>query len=129
MSIQEQLRALIARHCATIRHTVEAIGRSLEETADPWSSAGMAVARAEALAHQLKGSSGSVGFHGVSAAATALDDRLKVLCAADATVIASQMPRVRALYEALQEEASSLTPQSSTLYNVELPALREEGKA
>lgn len=124
MKVQDQLRALLERHCATVRQNVDSIGRMLREVSAPGIRPAAAVGRAEALAHQLKGSSGSVGFPEVSSAAKALDDQLKLLCAiGDDTAILSQMAGVHSLYDELKRQASAITPQSSTLYDIDLSAI------
>jgi HPt (histidine-containing phosphotransfer) domain-containing protein len=124
MTVEDQLRALIERHCLTIRNGVVEIGRALAGRAQPGEArrAGPAdaVTRAEALAHQLKGGSGSIGFVEVSAAATALDDHLKALLAGDDAEIGSQAERTRDLFARLQRAAAAMRPESSTLFRADL---------
>lgn len=114
--VRDQLRALIERHCVTLRGHVEIIGRNLAHMSESSTRKPEALAEAESLAHQLKGSSGSIGFPQVSAAATALDEHLKQLCAAGGTVTAWEKDRLCSLYEELRNVTAAISPESSTLY-------------
>jgi len=71
---------------------------------------------AEALAHQLKGSSGTAGFHEISRAATELDDHLKTLCQADTEQLTAGIDEAMARFQRLRRAASEMTAASSSLY-------------
>ncbi len=115
--MQTQLNNLLERHCETIKSSVTALGSQLAEIAkgsapDPLG----AVQSAEALAHQLKGSSGTAGFHEISRAATALDDRLKLLCKANRREVADGANAAMGLFDQLERISGTLSPASSVLY-------------
>lgn len=115
--MQDQLNRLIEKHCTSIKDTVSAIGRLLNQVAgnlaiDPLA----AIHEAEALAHQLKGSSGTAGFREISHAATALDDHLKVLCRGKAESITYGINEAIELFKGLDVVARDVTPSSSMLY-------------
>jgi len=118
--LQEQLRALIERHCVTLREHVDAVGRNLRRSFGPPEGDLDALAEAESLAHQLKGSSGSIGFSQVSAAATTLDDHLKTLCALGGRMNEAQRARLFELYDELRTIAEAISPEKSTLYHATL---------
>lgn len=124
--MEEQLQALIERHCVTIRKYVDTIGCHLSRIGEPDLPEAEALTEAENLAHQLKGSSGTIGFHEVSAAATALDDYLKLLCVSNEAITEKMLAKLLDLYGDLKNIAEKISPESSTLYPtaVSLGALR-----
>lgn len=115
--MQEQLNLLIEKHCASIKNSVSELGDLLNKVQDAASSAPLETVReAEALAHQLKGSTGTAGFREVSGAATALDDHLKVLCRTSPENITQEMGEAMQLFGQLSAIVTAITPSSSTLY-------------
>jgi HPt (histidine-containing phosphotransfer) domain-containing protein len=116
--MQEELRALIARHCGTIAGKVESLSGIVTGLARGGAHAGEQIVTAIALAHEIRGSAGSIGFRDVFKAATALEDSLKVLSkaggAADNTV--DRM-------NALADIALNLRPESSSLFDADLSGL------
>ena len=113
--MQNELRVLIERHCATIRQYTDAIGGYLKEGLFGDTVSRQALIEAEKVAHQLKGSSGSIGFSDVSAAAASLDDQLKTLCAEDNDIPRQEREKVAGLFEVLDELSKTLAPEQSTL--------------
>jgi HPt (histidine-containing phosphotransfer) domain-containing protein len=115
--MQEKLNRLIEKHCASIKHTVSQVGGLLAQIRDGAASAPLdSVCEAEALAHQLKGSTGTVGFREVCEAATALDDHLKILCRADSEAVINGIGDTMLLFDRLSAIVSTITPSASTLY-------------
>jgi HPt (histidine-containing phosphotransfer) domain-containing protein len=115
--MQDRLNILLEKHCQTIKTNVHAVGRLLTEVAEGSTSDPLAsVQAAEALAHQLKGSSGTAGFHELSTAATALDDCLKPLCSTDSSGVLAGIDEAMALYRPLEGIALETTPTKSALY-------------
>jgi HPt (histidine-containing phosphotransfer) domain-containing protein len=114
--MQAQLNRVIEKHCVTLKEHVATLGGMLagvaRNAADPLS----AVREAEALAHQLKGSSGTAGFHDISRAATALDDYLKVLCRGSGEAATAGVNKALELFQSLDRAALGATPGTSTLY-------------
>lgn len=116
--MQDRLNILLEKHCETIKGSVTALGRLLADLSAGTSSDPIAeVEAAEALTHQLKGSSGTAGFQDVSRAATVLDDHLKVLCKSEPAGVASGMGEAMTLYQTLERIARNTTPNSSRLYH------------
>ena len=113
--MQEQLNLVIEKHCETIKHNVETLGSMLTAIAGGTDPRTM-VAEAEALAHQLKGSCGTAGFHDISRAATTLDDHLKILCRSSEDGVTSGLAEAMKLFQSLDDAASVATPSTSTLY-------------
>ncbi len=115
--MQEQLNLLIEKHCASIQGTVAEIGELLKRVDTNSSTNGLTIDHdAEALAHQLKGSSGTAGFREISVAATALDDHLKVLCRGEAESVAGGMGKAMELFGRLDQATRGITPSASSLY-------------
>lgn len=114
--MQDKLNQLIEKHCETVKRSAEALGAILMRVEDGSMPPRAGIEEAEALAHQLKGSSGTIGFHQISRAAAALDDHLKTLCAAQDTVIIAGMGKAAALFVELAHAANTARPRSSALY-------------
>jgi HPt (histidine-containing phosphotransfer) domain-containing protein len=115
--MQLQLNALLERHCMAIKASVTMLGHQLAAIAEgPAAEPLAAIEEAEALAHQLKGSTGTAGFHDICRAATALDDHLKVLCRSNTGSIAAGMGEAIRLFEGLDRAARAATPSASSLY-------------
>lgn len=115
--MQDRLNAVLEKHCETIKGSVAALGRQLSDIAEGAASDPLsAVQSAEAVAHQLKGSTGTAGFHDVSRAATALDDHLKILCRSDEDCVAGGMDEAMGLYAVLEKVSVELSPACSSLY-------------
>lgn len=115
------LQALITRHCDTFRSNVASIRSLLPALRDNRPNRAQAAATAADLAHQLAGAGGSIGFRPVSVAAKALEDAIKPLLA-----VAPDTTRYAVLAErfaALETIVEGLTPEQSTLYNVDLSQL------
>jgi hypothetical protein len=90
-----------------------------QSRADAQSSA--ALTEAQTITHEMKGTGGSLGFPGVAAAASALDDDLKLL-ARQERVSQSQLQTTKELYMRLRKTASQATAQKSTLFDADFSA-------
>lgn len=113
MSATAQLQSLIARHCETIAGEVETAARSVAALLA--GGAPDALRTAIEAAHKIVGSSGSIGFPEVSAAARELEVALKTLDPqtvspgrADATRIATLLSQLATVAKAMAPERSSL---------------------
>ncbi|HKJ60844.1 MAG TPA: Hpt domain-containing protein [Hyphomicrobiales bacterium] len=113
--MQNELRVLIERHCTTIRQYTDLIGGYLEEGLCDFPASYRALIEAEKIAHQLKGSSGSIGFADVSAAATRLDEQLKILCGEENHLSQHEREKTAGLFQVLAEVSRTLTPNQSSL--------------
>jgi HPt (histidine-containing phosphotransfer) domain-containing protein len=117
--VREKLNLLLEKHCVTIKKNVELLGEHLSRAQqDGVASAQEALREANALAHQLKGSSGTAGFHDICVAATALYDHLKGISEHDDAPFREGVRQAIELYARLSRASKAATPQSSTLYLV-----------
>ncbi len=130
MTVQDKLRALITVHCATIKDSVGQVETSLARLYGPADRHPGVIEEARGLTHQLKGSSGSIGFREVSNAATVLDDFLKSVCGIDRRLDNVELQRIFHLLHNLKSEAAAISPEHSSLYHAELdrPARRADGQ-
>ncbi len=132
--MREQLRALITRHCTTLAHEYEALTACLvrldaverEVDGSDGSSSDlrvlMAVREGFELAHKIKGSSGSLGFAAISAAAGELENHLKAVERATVSVTDEEVGKaIKAALGALGELIRDVAPEQSALYNVNFP--------
>ncbi len=120
MTVQDKLRSLIKVHCVTIKDSVselEAGLASLHEPSDRQSE--FIIEDARSLTHQLKGSSGSIGFGNVSNAAAILDDYLKTISGPDRRLNTSELQRIFHMLDTLRRETESISPERSSLYHAQ----------
>lgn len=115
--MREKLNLLLVKHCATIKNSVGLLGQHLQGIGQGSAASQQALEDAVALAHQLKGSSGTAGFQDICAAATALHDHLKALNARSGAD-RPEMQQVIGLYGVLDAAAREAHPQTSSLYLV-----------
>lgn len=116
MTAQEQMRALLKRYCTKLFGQLEILDQLLSQSCGTQSSAPLA--EAEDITHEMRGTSGSLGFPDISTAASALDKHLKLLATQD-RVAQSELQISKTLFERLRKIASQATPQKSTLYDAD----------
>ena len=111
-TVTNRLRALVIKHRATLAEQVGALGVSVSRL----SSAGdcpAQISEGRALAHQIVGASGSLGFDRLCALATAVERKLGELQDSDQTADAAKLAEVAALYEELGHAARTMKPVDS----------------
>ena len=123
MTVQKQMRDLLNRHCTNLLDQVEMVGQLLSQSCDVGTQSPTPIAQAQNITHQIIGATGSMGFPDVAAAASALDDNLKLLAAEQHGVSQSQLQVSKQLFERLQKIASQATPERSRLYDADLSRL------
>lgn len=107
--MQEQMIALIERHCQTIKQEAVEIDRSLGRLGS--SSKEENIDQARYLVHKIKGSSGTLGFLALSQSAQALEDALRV------EISALDTAQIRNLNGVMQGQISGMAPQKSILFD------------
>lgn len=118
--MQDQLRALIRKHCETVARRVQALGAELGRLSARGTDHAAVLRAARESAHQITGASGAMGFRAVSAAAQTLERYLEELAHAGPPLPSAARQAVMRLYADLQATAQAATPESSTLYNADL---------
>ena len=116
--MREKLNLLLEKHCVTIKKNVELLGEHLSRAQQDGVASQEALREANALAHQLKGSSGTAGFHDICVAATALYDHLKAISEREDAPLRQGVRQAIELYARLSRASKAASPQSSTLYLV-----------
>lgn len=116
--MREKLNLLLEKHCVTIKTNVGLVGEHLNRARQDGAAPREALREAGALAHQLKGSSGTAGFHDICVAATALYDHLNAIAAREDAPLHQGVHQAIELYEKLSRVAQAASPQSSALYLV-----------
>lgn len=118
--MQDQLRKLIEGHCTTIEEKARRLAALLESRCRAERFAEDSLKQALEIAHDIKGSSGSIGFDAICIAAAEVEHALKeISAAADGS---EHIIEVSRRLMALMEAASCLRPQNSRLYNADLSA-------
>ena len=122
--MQEQLRALIEQHCVTLRTTLREIENRILPNGDASAPGQADIERALDLAHQMKGSSGSIGFDEVSRRAGLFEDELKSLHAANACDAGTKLGRAAVeRFDGLKSLVDGLAPEQSRLFDADLSRL------
>lgn len=119
--MQDELRKLITRHCETLVTELTEVGLCLKKLNDAGGFEDEILAEGLETTHKIKGSSGTIGFPDISAAAKALEARLKEARAAAAPLSKQDWAEIAPLYKELHRLVHTATPEASTLYNVQLP--------
>jgi HPt (histidine-containing phosphotransfer) domain-containing protein len=122
MDIQQQLRALVRQHHRTMRAQLDRIGQLLEEAAGNRAQCPALVGQAKSIAHQIKGSAGTIGFARISRAATNLDSSLKEILVREIAGPAS-LDRSLLFFSDLKRVLESTSPEQSSIYNADLSRL------
>lgn len=121
--MQDQLRALIARHCAWLGPQVAEIAKALGQLKADDGASSAVLRQAIGLNHQIAGTSGSMGFGTVSDAAGSLEQLLLAIAESGTPPASSQCAQILAHFSALQAASSGLQPEHSSLYDADLSNL------
>jgi HPt (histidine-containing phosphotransfer) domain-containing protein len=126
MTVQQQLRDLLQRYCVRLSGQLEILDEVLS-TGSSGGAALSAIAEAREMAHEMKGTAGSLGFPDISGAASALDDNLKLLVNQEC-ISPAQLQVSKTLFVQLRKIARQAIPQMSKLYDADLssPAARPD---
>ena len=116
--MREKLNLLLEKHCVTIKNNVDMLGAHLNRARLNGTAPQDALSDAGALAHQLKGSSGTAGFHDICVAATVLYDHLNAIRGREDAPLREGVHQAIELYERLNHASKAASPQSSALYLV-----------
>jgi HPt (histidine-containing phosphotransfer) domain-containing protein len=117
--VQHRLRELIARHCASLRTNAVLLVGFVAAMNEPDNVSSQAARDALHLAHQIAGASGSIGFGEVSALASDIEQALQPIVAVNGMPSPAQGERINRLVLQLQAAAAALTPESSTLFDLD----------
>lgn len=115
--MQDKLRQLISRHCTWLHDTMPALKHNLSPLITEGQADCDAVRAAKVISHQIKGSSGSVGFKEISTAATNLDNHISKLMQATSLAEPDDRQLLENLCQELANIVATVTPETSALYN------------
>jgi HPt (histidine-containing phosphotransfer) domain-containing protein len=116
------LKALISRHCATLVGRVGALGAIVQALPDA-SDRQVQIAEGRALAHQITGSSGSIGFDDLSTLAAALESKFVELQRPGQSADRMRLVEVASLYRKLESAAQATSPEHSRLFDTDIHKL------
>jgi HPt (histidine-containing phosphotransfer) domain-containing protein len=120
--MQNELQKLIAHHCATISRKAGNLADLLAGLRKAPIGSSAKIDQAIALAHEIRGSGGSIGFDEIFVKATQLENALKKLLQTAAVTVPDS---AEALYhlDNFMKAAQNLAPEDSRLFNADLAAL------
>ena len=123
MSNEDQLQALLVRHCASIKDEIAAINRKLDEARQRADPSGGVMRETLELVHRINGSSGSLGFLDLSSAAARLEDILKTMIEAPCLPEQFAFADVFDLFADVKAIAERTSPENSSLFGFDLNRL------
>lgn len=112
MSLEDEIRAVVARHCETLLRDLEEVAESIARLYKERSDA--SVDAAIRISHRIKGSSGSIGFPAVSQAAAALEEALRA-AASCPSLLTSEEAVIAMRFHELKRLVVVMAPENSTL--------------
>ncbi|MEJ2229083.1 MAG: Hpt domain-containing protein [Alphaproteobacteria bacterium] len=115
--LQDQFRALITGHCETLACELLEIKTCLDGLGQPGVVEADAIAKGFALAHKVKGSSGTLGFAEICAAAETLEHYLRDLGKSGAALGPSEREQIFDHYDLLACRINAISPEQSSLFN------------
>jgi hypothetical protein len=118
MTAQEQMRNLLTRYCTKLFGQLETLDQLLSQSCDIDTQGSVPLAEAQNITHEMRGTSGSLGYSDIAVAASALDKHLQLL-ATQGGVGQAQLQISETLFAQLRKIASQATPQKSTLYDAD----------
>ena len=124
--VVNSLRALVIRHCASLTErvgTLSALVLSLSEATGPAAQ----IAECRALAHQIAGASGSIGFDRNGELAAVLERKFVEFGLSDEPASKAQLGEVAFLCAELGRVAGDTKPEHSRLYDVDLGTIVPTG--
>lgn len=119
MTAKERMRDLLKRYCTNLSGQLEILDQFLSQNCDIDARSSVPLAEAQNITHEMRGTSGSLGFSDIAAAASALDNDLKLLATLD-HISQARLRISKAHFARLRKTASQATPQGSTLYFADL---------
>jgi len=129
MSVVDQLRALLDRHCASLDEDIGAIGRKLSAMNPASERYRETIQETVALVHTVNGSSGSLGFSALSDAAANLEDVLNDIARSTTPSDETDITQALKLFDEMQAIATTTNPEDSHLFNVDLAKLGQDSGA
>ena len=120
----DKIVELIERGRASLLAQVSAVGRLLRDCFVEGANV-VDIAEAQSLTHQIKGTSGSIGFMELASAATALDKELQTLLNQSAHVGKNNLQASQALLARLESIAAITYCKNSTLYEMDLSSFAD----
>jgi HPt (histidine-containing phosphotransfer) domain-containing protein len=123
----ERLRALIARHCESLRRELVEIELGVDTLCQDPEASDELKRHAIARSHKLKGGSGTIGFKDISASAARLERLLKMALETSGPVANETLKEIRKEKETLADLIGAVRPEQSGLFDVQLPTSVSSG--
>lgn len=115
----QPLRALVIRHCTTLAERVRALGSILSSLSNGGDFPAQ-IREGRALAHQIHGASGSIGFDRLSNLASSVEDKLAELQTSTGLATEVKMAELAELFGELEAVTATTKPEHSRLYDADL---------
>jgi len=113
------LQALIHKHCDTLQREMSDVIAAFDAWENDSGNAQILTQTAISAVHKIKGSSGTIGFSDISERAQGVETKLKMYDPKISLVLADE---ILVDYCALRALIEEISPQKSTLYDVQIPS-------
>jgi HPt (histidine-containing phosphotransfer) domain-containing protein len=120
MTAENQLRAILERHCASLPGEIDsALAKFMEAVLVP-ARYGELAQEATQIVHRINGSSGSLGFSALSAAARLLEDALNESLLAGMPPGEAEIRMLHGLMSDMQKIGERTRPEDSRLFELDI---------
>ncbi|MHA1164805.1 MAG: Hpt domain-containing protein [Alphaproteobacteria bacterium] len=120
MTPKDQLNSILARHCASLVGELTAASEKFAEASLAPGRYGDLMREVAEIVHRIYGSSGSLGFHSLSSAASKFENALNESIVSDARPDEAEIRTLYGLFTEMQNIAERTKPQDSGLYGLDL---------
>ena len=128
MTGTDELRSILSRHCAALPDEVDSAAGAFAEAVLRRDAYNALTCKAIEIAHKINGSSGSLGFGRLSAAARQFEDALIESRATEAEPDEGQVQALYGLLDELKVIAGRTVPEDSSLYQLDISQLKRSSQ-
>ena len=124
MTGTDELRSILSRHCASLPGEIESAAGAFAEAVLRRDAYNALTCKAIEIVHKINGSSGTLGFGRLSAAARQFEDALIESRMAEAEPDEGQVQALYGLLDELKVIAGRTVPEDSSLYQLDISQLK-----
>ena len=128
MTGTDQLRSILTRHCALLPDEMETAAGTFAQAVLKRESYNALTCKVIEIVHKINGSSGSLGFGRLSAAARQFEDALIESRAAEAEPDEGQIRALCGLLDEMKVVAGRTVPEDSALYQLDISQLKRSNQ-
>ncbi len=128
MTGTDQLRSILSRHCSALPDEIDSAAGAFAEAVLRRDAYDALTCKVIEIGHKINGSSGSLGFGRLSAAARQFEDALIESRATGVEPDESQVRTLHGLLDELKVIAGRTVPEDSSLYQLDISQLKRSNQ-